>query len=516
MRLLAIDGDSVLRQAWEGTPDDQRTGVWRRVVNRVTGSIASWDRVIVAWDGGLGGGIGGFRKARVDSYKANRSDPGAAYRDQRTRAIEALRAEKCTVIVGPEIDVDGAIGVSEADDVLAWVEREYSSMAGEDSELRLVSNDGDIETLACDIPRVEILKPASTRDDLVWNVDRIRTARGVEPKDIPQLKALKGDPSDNYPGFPGIGDKCAAMLIQKYGSAVDAVANAPSDDSIPAKELKANQRESLKAGGIELAAQGVWLATLRGELPLDFDALVMNPEPPAEKPKAYFDEKKAPPTQPEPPPTAPPDQVPQTQAIELRKNTEVLAVAAPSGINPFSLQPGRLDAMYDLSLALHRSGLYAHLTSPEAIMAVILDANERGVPAATACRNAYVVPGSGTRPPKLGWSAAYIAGLVLASGKADFFELVPEKCNGIQATVRFKRRGRPEGEHTFTFEEAKRCGYLERAGVWQKDTKAMLRAATLRTAARAYFPDVVSGVYMPDEIRSRESDTDADSEAANV
>jgi hypothetical protein len=44
----------------------------------------------------------------------------------------------------------------------------------------------------------------------------------------------------------------------------------------------------------------------------------------------------------------------------------------------------------------------------------------------------------------------------------------------------------------------------------------MLRAATLRTAARAYFPDVVSGVYMPDEIRSRESDTDADSEAANV
>lgn len=513
MRLLAIDGDSVLRQAWEGTPDDQRTGVWRRVVNRVTGSIASWDRVIVAWDGGLGGGIGGFRKARVDSYKANRSDPGAAYRDQRTRAIEALRAEKCTVIVGPEIEVDGAIGVSEADDVLAWVEREYSSMAGEDAELRLVSNDGDIEALASDIPRVEILKPASTRDDPVWNVGRIRAARGVEPKDIPQLKALKGDPSDNYPGFPGIGDKCAAMLIQKYGSAIDAVTLAPADDSIPAKELKANQRESLLAGGVELAAQGVWLATLRGELPLDFDALVMNPEPPAEKPRAYFDEKKALPPQPEAPQTP---AEPQTQAIELRKNTEVLAVAAPSGINPFSLQPGRLDALYDLSLALHRSGLYAHLPNPEAIMAVILDANERGVPAATACRNAYMVPGKGTRPPKLGWSAAYFAGLVLASGKADFFELIPEKCNERVATVRFKRRGRPEGEHAFTVDEARKCGYFERDGVWQKDVKAMLRAAATRTAARAYFPDVVSGVYMPDEIRGGESDTDADSEAANV
>jgi hypothetical protein len=50
--------------------------------------------------------------------------------------------------------------------------------------------------------------------------------------------------------------------------------------------------------------------------------------------------------------------------------------------------------------------------------------------------------------------------------------------------------------------------------VWQKDVKAMLRAAACRTAARAYFPDVVSGMYMPDEIRGGASDDDL--AAANV
>jgi len=139
---------------------------------------------------------------------------------------------------------------------------------------------------------------------------------------------------------------------------------------------------------------------------------------------------------------------------------------------------------------------------------VILDARERGVPMGAALRNGYVVKG------RLGWSAAYLAGLVLSSGKADFFELIPEECTETKASVRFKRRGRPEGRHTFTVEDARKAGYFDKDGVWQKDVKAMLRAAACRTAARAYFPDVVSGMYMPDEIRGGASDDDLG--AANV
>ncbi len=510
MRLLAIDGDSLLRTAWEASDDGSRGNVYRRVLQRIMQSIAQWERTIVAFDGGPGGGVGGFRRAAVPTYKANRQDPGAPFREQRQRVIDALRYEKCAVIVGPTITVDEHEGFCEADDIIAWAAVAFADAYPDDAEsaMRVVSSDGDLEFLAWDsAPRVEIFKPQKSREEPVYTAARIEKERGVEPELIPTLKALCGDPSDNYPGFKGIGTATAAMLIRYYeGDLGKIMSEAPTDESIPPKELNKAQRASLLEGGIRLAEQGLWLATLRDDLPLDFDALVVNLPEPEPRPKDYSFAK-------EPPPKPETAQPPQTAALELRKPE---SISSPS-INPFSLQPGNLPDLYDLSLALHRSGLYAHLPNPEAIMGVILDANERGVPAATAARNAYFIPGTEKRPPRLGWSAAYIAGLVLSSGKAEFFELIPEECDDQKATIRFKRVGRPEGKHVFTVEDAKKNGYFAKQGVWQSDVKAMLRAAVTRTAARAYFPDVVSGVYMPDELRVKEHEDDAaDADAANV
>lgn len=508
MRILAIDGDSVLRQAWEGSPDDKLVGVYRRVIANIAQSISSWDRTVVAFDGGPGGGVDGFRRARVPDYKATRKDPGAVFRDQRQRVIDGLAHERCTVIVGPVVNVDGASGYCEGDDVLAWVRREYTAIADSESVLRIVSNDGDLEALASESPYVEIFKPNKRRENPVFTAKRIETERGVLPAEIPHLKALMGDTSDNIVTFDGIGEKTAAMLVRVYGNVLDVVARAPDDESIPAKELKKNQRDSLRNGGAEVAARGLWLATLQADLPLDFD-IVMNPPDPVARPKEYFEKER----QDAQRPTAPTERDDDRQAVAPMT---AIAPVASVGINPFALQPNNLGNLYDLALAMQRSGLYGHLPTVEAIMGVILDANERCVPAATALRNAYLIPGTDRRPPKLGWSAAYIAGLVLSSGKADYFELVPEKCDDKQATVRFKRRGRPPGEHTYTIEDAKREGLFEKyASRWPKDPKGMLRCAALRTAARAYFFDVVSGTYMPDELRDR-GDDDQDADAANV
>lgn len=513
MKLLAIDGDNLLRTAWEATDDASRGSVHRRVLARIVQSIAQWERTIVAFDGGPGGGAEGFRRARFPAYKANRSDPGAPYRDQRQRVIDALKYEKCTVIVGPSINVDGYEGVCEADDVLAWAAEQFFAHFEHEEDpdhvLRVVSSDGDIEYLACDTPpRVEIFKPQKSREEPIYTAKRIESERGVEPDRIPLLKALCGDKSDNYSGFKGIGEATAAMLIRYYDGDIEKIiSQAPDDESIPPKELNKSQRAALREGGIDLAMQGLWLATLRGDLPLDFESIVLSPPKPEQRPKDYSFVKE-----PAQKPEAQSSQ--QAAAIELRKPE---TISASASINPFALQPGNLSDLYDLALALHRSGLYAHLPNPEAIMGVILDANERGVPAATAARNAYFIPGTDRRPPRLGWSAAYIAGLVLSSGKAEFFELIPEDCGDTSAALRFKRIGRPEGKHVFTIDDAKKNGYFGKQGVWQSDVKAMLRAAVTRTAARAYFPDVVSGVYMPDELRAKEQEDDAaDSDAANV
>ena len=87
-----------------------------------------------------------------------------------------------------------------------------------------------------------------------------------------------GDKSE-FPGFDGIGETTAAMLIRRFGTATAAVAQAPSldpnneDNGIPLSDLKKNQRESLRTGGVELASRGLWLATLRADLPLSLGLL---------------------------------------------------------------------------------------------------------------------------------------------------------------------------------------------------------------------------------------------------
>ncbi len=503
-RLLFIDGDSLLRRAWEGAEDGKQSSVHRGVVHRIIRSMASWDRTVVGFDGGLGGGVDGFRRAKVPTYKSNRTDPGGAFREQRERTIAALRSENCTVIVGPKTEVDGAEGYAEADDIAAWMQKEFLAVAEEDSFLRIVSDDGDLESLVTD-KRVEVFKPRLVRDNPVYDAKRIESERGVEPQFIPQLKALKGDKGDGFPGFPGIGDVCAALLVRYYGgNLAHVIERAPGDQSLPPKDLNKAQRASLETGGIDLAMQNLWLATLRADLPLDFESLVLDPAPPEPKAKDYFKKEDSAGTS-----TAEPNAEPSNK-IELRRS----APLAREEINPFALQPGSLADLYDLSLAMHRSGVYSNMPTPEAIMAVILEANERRVPAGTALRNAYFVPGTDRRPAKIGWSAGYIAGLVVTSAVCEYFELVPEKCDETQAVVRFKRRGRPGGEFSYTIEDARRQGLLGK-DAWGKFTKNMLRAAAIREAARAFFFDVVAGVHMPDELREDSLVSD-DVAAANV
>lgn len=504
-RFLFVDGDSILRRAWEGAEDGKQSGVFRAVTHRIVKSMASWDRTVVGFDGGPGGGVDGFRRAKVPTYKSNRTDPGGAFREQRERTIAALKSEACTVIVGPRTEVDGAEGFVEADDIAAWMQKEFLGIAEDDSLLRIVSDDGDVEALVTD-PRIEVLKPRlmADRGSPVYNAKRIEDERGVEPQYIPQLKALKGDKGDGFAGFSGIGDATAALLVRYYaGNLAHVIERAPTDESLPPKDLNKTQRASLAEGGIDLALQNLWLATLRPDLPLDFDEFVLNPTPPEPKTRDYFKKEESAASDAEP-------KQGSSDKIELRRS----APLAREEINPFALQPGSLGDLYDLSLAMHRSGIYSNMPTPEAIMAVILEANERRVPAGTALRNAYFVPASGNRPAKVGWSAAYIAGLVVTSAVCEHFELVPDKCNETQAVVRFKRRGRPAGEFPYTIEDARRQGLLGK-DAWAKFTKNMLRAAAIREAARAFFFDVVAGVHMPDELREESLASD-DVAAANV
>jgi DNA polymerase-1 len=99
----------------------------------------------------------------------------------------------------------------EADDFLA------AAVAGSDGPVVVATSDRDAFQLASD--RVTILKPLRG----ITNIERIdpagvRERYGVEPEQVPDFIALRGDPSDRIPGARGVGEKGAADLLRQYGS----------------------------------------------------------------------------------------------------------------------------------------------------------------------------------------------------------------------------------------------------------------------------------------------------------
>ena len=142
------------------------------------------------------------REVEYAEYKANRAETPEELIQQVpyvTRLLEALRI--------PIIQSQGA----EADDVIGTLSRKAAA-AGLD--VVIVSSDKDLMQLVTD--RVLMLNPA--KDDTWYDPTKVKEFMGVEPSQVADLLALKGDAVDNIPGAPGIGDKGAKDLIAQFGS----------------------------------------------------------------------------------------------------------------------------------------------------------------------------------------------------------------------------------------------------------------------------------------------------------
>jgi DNA polymerase-1 len=114
----------------------------------------------------------------------------------------------------PVIEVPG----TEADDVMATLARRAVK---EDMDVVLVTNDKDLQQLVGD--HVVVLAPGGGGKDDVWlDTAGVRAKWGVDPHALRDVLALMGDASDNVPGVPGVGEKTAVDLVNKFGS-VDAL-----------------------------------------------------------------------------------------------------------------------------------------------------------------------------------------------------------------------------------------------------------------------------------------------------
>lgn len=119
----------------------------------------------------------------------------------------------------------------EADDVIGRLCRSSTSTQ---SRVAIYSGDSDLRQLVGDHNNVSVISPGMRgKDDLVFTFKDVVEKHGVEPRYIPDLKAIAGDHSDNIPGVPGIGEKGAAKLISALGGVEDVIDASISGDNWP-------------------------------------------------------------------------------------------------------------------------------------------------------------------------------------------------------------------------------------------------------------------------------------------
>ncbi|WP_243761014.1 DNA polymerase I [Streptomyces sp. YIM 98790] len=146
-----------------------------------------------------------WRSERFDEYKATRSATPDEFRGQ----VELIGELLDTMRV-PRFAVEGF----EADDVIATL---ASRAAGQGFEVLIVTGDRDALQLVSD--RITVLYPTKGVSELTrFTPERVTEKYGLPPERYPDFAALRGDPSDNLPGIPGVGEKTAAKWLTQFGS----------------------------------------------------------------------------------------------------------------------------------------------------------------------------------------------------------------------------------------------------------------------------------------------------------
>jgi DNA polymerase-1 len=158
-------------------------------------------------------GIPAERLAAMPTYKAQRPDMPDELRSQFPLVRKVLAAYGI-----PAVEVDG----EEADDCIATLATRASAEA-----FRSVIVSGDLDLLQLVDAHCTVLAPKRGISDLLrYDEAAVFERYGLKPSQLADYRGLKGDPSDNLSGVPGIGEKTAAKLIAQYGSLDEVLAHA--------------------------------------------------------------------------------------------------------------------------------------------------------------------------------------------------------------------------------------------------------------------------------------------------
>ncbi len=209
-RLLLLDGHSLAYRAFYALPVENFSTTTGQPTNAVYGFTSMLINVVrdeqpthiaVAFDVGRAT----FRRDLFPEYKMNRSKSPDEFGSQVPLIKEVLDALRI-----PTVTAEGY----EADDVIATI---VSRAANEGFDVLVCSGDRDVFQLVTD--QVTVLYPRKGVSDMArMTPAAVQDRYGLTPAQYPDFAALRGDPSDNLPNIPTVGEKTAAKWIDQFGS----------------------------------------------------------------------------------------------------------------------------------------------------------------------------------------------------------------------------------------------------------------------------------------------------------
>jgi len=253
-RLILIDGNALVHRAFHALPPlKTKKG---KIVNAVYGFSSILFRIIqelepdyliATFD--LAGPT--FRDLEYQDYKAKRVKPPQELYDQ----IPLIKK----IVKGLAIPVYEKKGF-EADDLIGTIAQKVK-----DKKIKIIIVTGDLDLLQLVDKQTEIYtSKKGIKDTVIYDQKAVKERYGLLPRQIIDYKGLKGDPSDNIIGVPGVGEKTAIDLMKKFGNL----------EKLYQKSNINTLNPKLQARLLEYQDQAFFsrhLSTIKKDVPIDFN-----------------------------------------------------------------------------------------------------------------------------------------------------------------------------------------------------------------------------------------------------
>ena len=248
-KLVIIDGNAIMHRAFHAMPPlTTRNG---EPINAVYGLVSMFlrviqdlkpDSIVIAFDEKEET----FRQKEFKAYQSQRPPMADELSSQFPKAHDFFEAVGVPIYSKPGFEADDVIGT-----IAEKAKEDVVIVTGDRDILQLINNKVKLYMPVVGLSNAKLYDAAAARERM-----------GVDPDQIPDFKALVGDPSDNYPGVTGIGPKTAEILLEKYKTVENIYAHL--------EEINPNTRKKLVDGRKD-AVLFHRLATIVKDVPIKID-----------------------------------------------------------------------------------------------------------------------------------------------------------------------------------------------------------------------------------------------------